>query len=335
MKRHKITLEDIAERSNLTIALHKASRAKRHRTQVKHFLTQAEQNLNQMANDILTERVPYGRFREFTIYDPKERIIHAACFEDRIFHHAVMNHAAPILERAMLPTTYACRPGMGVHRAADQVQQNIRRYKWYGKIDIAGYFASINHENLLGVLLSRFKGAEFTRLLKRLIACHEFQSGKGLPIGSLTSQYFANYYLDGLDRFLQQHSDVRAQIRYMDDIVWWCNEKAQVKALLSEVENYLREQRQLVIKPAVQIQRSSQGISYCGYRILPGTIQMSVRRKRRYQQRRLYWEREYLLGNITANQLQNAYAAVHSIAQGTDSLGWRRLNLQHHPPISV
>jgi hypothetical protein len=184
-------------------------------------------------------------------------------------------------------------------------------------------------------LLARFKGTEFTRLLKRLIACHEFQKGKGLPIGSLTSQYFANYYLDGLDRFLQQHTDVRARIRYMDDIVWWCDSKAQVKTLLGEVENYLREQRQLVIKPAIQIQRSSQGISYCGYRILPGTVQMSLRRKRRYQQRRLFWEREYLLGNINATQLQNAYAAVHSIAQGTDSLGWRRLNLQHHPPISV
>lgn len=335
MKRLKITLEDIAERNNLAIALHKAARAKRHREQVKHFLTQAEQNLNQMASDILAEKMPYGRFREFTIYDPKERTIHAACFEDRIFHHAVMNHAAPVLERAMLPTTYACRPGMGVHRAAEQVQQNIRRYSWYGKIDIAGYFSNISHEKLLEVLLCRFKGMEFTRLLERLIRCHEFQSGKGLPIGSLTSQYFANYYLDGLDRFLQQHGDVRAHVRYMDDIVWWCDSKAQVKSVLDEVKNYLYEQRQLIIKPAIQIQRSSQGISYCGYRILLGTMKLSVRRKRRYQQRRLYWEREYMLGNITANQLQNAFAAVHSIAQGTDSLGWRRCNLQHHPPISV
>lgn len=332
MKRIRINLDQIAERDNLTQALHKASRGKRHRDQVRRFLQNAEYNLNRLAQDILEGRMPYGGFRSFTIYDPKKRIIHAACFEDRIFHHAVMNLAGPVLDRAMLPTSFACRPGLGVHLAADIVQNHIRRFDWYGKIDIASYFASIDHDILLTILLRRFKGREFTMQLQRLLECYRTEPGKGLPIGALTSQYFANYYLDGLDRLLNGLPEVRGHVRYMDDIVWWCDEKEQVKQNLRQVRAWLTGQRRLEVKPAWQIQRSRQGISYCGYRILPGSKRLSLRRKRRYQQRRLYWEHQFRLGWITSTQLQTAYAAVHSITQGAESTGWRRQNLRHHPP---
>ena len=141
MKRIRINLEDIASRDNLLLACHKAARAKRHRSEVIRFLHHCDDNLNQLAKDILLAQMPYGKFREFQIFDPKQRLIHAACFEDRIFHHALINLAGPVLEKAMLPTTYACRPGMGVHKAGTQVQQHLCRYPWYAKIDIAGYFA--------------------------------------------------------------------------------------------------------------------------------------------------------------------------------------------------
>lgn len=331
VKRIRINLEQIAEQANLVLALHKAARGKRHRDQVSRFLRQAEKNLNQLARDILDGSMPYGDFRSFTIHDPKRRIIHAACFEDRVFHHAVMNLAGPILERAMLPTSFACRPGLGVHRAADAVQRHIRRFGWYGKIDIDSYFACIDHGILLAILMRRFKGGAFEAQLQRILACYRTESGKGLPIGSLTSQYFANYYLDGLDRLLDAMPEVCAHVRYMDDIVWWCDDRQQVKVVLQRVQEWLREQRQLVVKPVWQIQRSQQGIRFCGYRILPGVMRMSLRRKRRYQQRRQYWEQQYLRGAITPAQLQTAYAAVHAITQGTDSAGWRKRNLLHHP----
>ena len=335
MKRTRISLDAIADLSNLTLALVKSAKGKRHRHSVIRFMRNGENNLNQLGSDIRAGKLPYGRFRRFTIHDPKNRLIHAACFEDRIFHHAVMNLAGPVLERAMLPTSFACRPDMGVHRAAKWAQQSVRKYQWYGKIDIASYFATINHDLLMPVLMRRFKGAEFAQQLQRLLACHHSQTRRGLPIGSLTSQYFANYYLDGLDRLLNDLKVVKAHVRYMDDIVWWCDEKQQVKQVLAIVREYLGKQRDLVIKPTVQIQRSAQGILYCGYRILPGAMRLSIRRKRRYQQRRLYWEQQYLLGNITATQLQSAYASVHSILQGTDSIAWRKRNFCVHPPISV
>lgn len=334
MKRIRIHLEQIAEQANLICALHKAARGKRHRDQIRLFLYQAEKNLNRMSWDILNARMPYGDFRSFVIHDPKQRTIHAACFEDRIFHHAVINLAGPVLERAMLSTSFACRSGLGVHRAANSVQQHIRRFDWFGKIDIDSYFACIDHHVLLAILMRRFKGNEFEEQLQRLLACYGTEPGKGLPIGSLTSQYFANYYLDGLDRLLNAMSEVRAHVRYMDDIVWWCHDKQQVKTVLLRVQDWLNTHRQLAIKPAWQIQRSRHGILFCGYRILPGVMRMSQRRKRRYQQRRHYWEYQCLQGSITPMQLQTAYAAVHAVTHGTDSIGWRKRNLlQHSAPV--
>jgi hypothetical protein len=246
-----------------------------------------------------------------------------------------MNLAGPVLEKAMLPTSFACRAGLGVHRAASSVQQAIRRYPWYGKIDIKSYFACIDHTLLLEVLAHRFKGNAFTLQLQRLLACYQAEPGKGLPIGSLTSQYFANYYLDGLDRLLASLPEVRAHVRYMDDIVWWSDSKSAVKQVLQTVQNFLMDSRLLTIKPNWQIQQSRHGISYCGYRILPGVVRLSIRRKRRYQGRRLFWEAQYRKGRITSTQLQSAYAAVHAILQGTDSAAWRQQNLRLHPPLSV
>jgi len=335
VKRRRITLLEIADRGNLVLALYKAARGKRDRSTVRSFLTDVDNRLNRMGAMILAGRMPRGKFRSFTISDPKTRVIHAACFSDRVFHHAVMNLAGPVFERAMVHHTYACRPGKGIHRAVMQVQKNLRRYRWYVKIDINSYFASISHFRLLNVLDRRFKGREIRLQFERILSCHHNEPGQGLPIGSLTSQYFANYYLDGLDRMLEADPAVRTMVRYMDDIVWWCDTKLQARQVLVRVNNYLEQERGLKVKPAIQILRSSNGISYCGFRILPGTVRMSRRRKRSFQEKRLYWESQYIAGRISPGQLQACVSAVYAIPQGTDSLAWRQENLRRYPPLEV
>lgn len=335
MKRVSISLEALADRNNLILALHKAAKGKHHHPEVALFLQAVDSRLNQLAMDIRAAKMPYGRYRSFQILDPKKRLIHAACFEDRVFHHAVMNLAGAVLERAMLPVSFACRPAKGVHKSVKIVQQHLRKFPFYCKIDIAGYFASIDHALLLSVLMQRFKGDEFKQQLQRIINSHQPETGKGIPIGSLTSQHFANYYLDGLDRFLNADARVLAQVRYMDDIVWWCKDRHTTRQVLLDVRSYLSEMRQLLIKPTLQIQASQQGISYCGFRISPATIRLSRRRKRSYQNRRKYWEQLYRNGLINGKQLQTSYAAVHAITQGADSLGWRQENLRRHPALTV
>jgi len=335
VKRIRITLEAIAERKNLMLALRKAAKGKWHRPDVQAFFHNLDDNLNRLGRDIRDSRLPYGRFRTFEIHDPKKRLIHAACFEDRIFHHALMNLAGDMLDKAMTPQSYACRPGMGVHKAVKKVQQHLRQYAYYGKIDIDGYFASIPHQHLLDVLLRRFKGAECEAQLSRIITSYQATPQTGLPIGSLTSQYFANYYLDGLDRLLSELPMVNAHVRYMDDIIWWCDERRPVRDTLQIMKTWLREQRGLEIKPSIQIQSCKQGVSYCGFRILRGAIRLSRRRKRRFQQRRQYWEQLCQHDMINAQQLQRAHAGVHAITAHTDSCAWRQENLRRHPAYAV
>jgi REP element-mobilizing transposase RayT/retron-type reverse transcriptase len=286
MKRQRIRLSDIADWDNLALAVWKAARGKHHRPDVICFTQHLDANLGKLANAILQAEAPYARYREFHIHDPKERLIHAACFEDRVLHHAIMNLAEPVFERTLVPTTYACRPDKGVHRAIAQVQANLRRYPWYVKVDISGYFPNIDHHTLFRLLGERFKGDDFLYLLWRIIDSYHAQPGKGLPIGSLTSQHFANYYLNGADRFLLEHLKVKAQVRYMDDTLFWCNSREEAKEKLAALREYLRIERQLQIKPDSQINRCSAGVTYCGYRILPGAILLSRRKRQRYQQLR-------------------------------------------------
>jgi retron-type reverse transcriptase len=335
MKRVSISLEDIATFDNLARAAHQAARAKRERPDIQRFFQHFDTHINQLAQDIRDARMPYGRFRQFTIRDPKPRVIHAACFEDRIFHHAVMHEAGPVLEQALTPTTFACRKGMGNHAAVLQAQRYLRRFPWCVKIDIQHYFDSIDHNRLYNLLQRRFKGADFLALLRRVIDCFHVTPGKGLPIGALTSQHFANYYLDGLDRYILEHLGCCSHIRYMDDIIWWCHSRTQARQTLAQVCDYASRECLLTVKPTMQINQSEQGVSFCGYRMTPGQLKLSRRRCRRYQQLRQDWEVAYTQGRIDALTLQRAYDAVHAITLPGDSRHWRRQNLQRYPALDI
>lgn len=335
MKRIAITLEEIATYDNLAHAAYLAARGKRLRPEVHEFFQDFDRQLDRLGQAIRSERMPCGRFRRFTIRDPKPRIIHAACFVDRILHHAIMRHAGPVLERALTPTTFACRQGMGNHAAVLQVQHHLRRFPWYVKIDIQHYFDCIDHACLYALLQRRFKGQAFLALLWRIIHGFAVTPGKGLPIGALTSQYFANEYLAGLDRYLLETLAVNAHVRYMDDIIWWCDSRATARATLQQVHAYVTTERLLTVKPATQINRSDHGVSFCGYRITPGQLRLSRRRRRRYQQLRQHWEMAYHAELIDARTLQRAYDAVHAITLPASSRGWRQHTLQRHPAPDV
>jgi hypothetical protein len=246
-----------------------------------------------------------------------------------------MHYAGPVLDRALTPTTFACRKRMGNHAAVLQVQRYLRRFPWYVKIDIQHYFDTIDHERLYALLQRRFKGPDFLALLRRLICCFHVTPGKGLPIGALTSQHFANYYLDGLDRYILEQLNCCAHIRYMDDIIWWCHSRSQARQTLAQVCDYASRERLLTVKPTMQINRSDQGVSFCGYRVTPGQLKLSPRRRWRYQQRRQDWEVAYAQGRIDALTLQRAYDAVHAITLPGNSRNWRRQNLQRYPALDI
>jgi retron-type reverse transcriptase len=335
MKRVKVNILDIAGYVNLANAAVKAARGKHDRSDVRGFFARCDENLNRLRKDILAGNAPYGVYNRFTIYDPKKRTIHAACFEDRVLHHALINYVGPVLERAMVPCTFACRPGKGPLEASQWVQYCTRRFPWYVKMDIKSYFNSIHHNRLIRILERRIKGKEVHKLISRIIESYRESPGRGLPIGSLTSQHFANYYLDGLDRFIMEDLRCHAYARYMDDMIWWCRERQTAKKTLKTVKEWVCKNRLLDLKENPQINRSSRGVTFCGYRIFPGMIRLTGRRRKRYTIKKNQWEKAYLNGLIDERQLQSAYASVYAGTVHADAGEWRKQQLQKYPTIEL
>ncbi len=331
MKRSAVSIRDVADWHNLAAAFRRAAIGKGRRDEVRGFRADLDGKLARLRSEILGGTVEVGRMRCFRIRDPKPRIIHAPCFRERVLHHALIAHVGPVLDRALVDDTFACRLGKGALAAVQRAQAHSRRFTWYAKIDIRAYFASIDHQALLALLERRFKDAGLLRLLWRIVDAHHTEPGKGLPIGALTSQNFANYYLSGLDRLLLENCPVRGLVRYMDDLVWWGDERAAVRSALGQARVYTKERLFLDIKTPVQIGRSNSGLSLCGYRILPGRLLLSRRRKRRYAGCRQQWEDAYLAGLIDGRTLQAGYATAQAITAHADAAVWRREQLRRRP----
>ncbi|MDR3638327.1 MAG: reverse transcriptase domain-containing protein [Isosphaeraceae bacterium] len=265
-----------------------------------------------------------GQGRRFEIRDPKPRAIFAPCFRERVLHHALMNRIGPVLDRALINDTYACRARKGTLAATCRVQEHVRRFAWYAKLDVRAYFASIRHSILLERLRRRIKGDDVLALVARIIAAHGEGSGQGLPIGALTSQCLANYYLDPLDRFLLNDGATRGYVRYMDDFVFWTETRQDVMRLVRDATEYLERVLALTAKAPVQIGRSARGITVCGYRVLSDSIHLGRRRKRRYLESRRCGEAAYQAGVLSAEQLQRAHDAGLAITAHAETRAWFR-----------
>ena len=325
----RLDLADLAAWDNLEAALWAAARHKRSRADVAAFLDACPGALSCVRTALLAGRLPDGRGRCFAIHDPKPRLIHAAPFADRVAHHALIRLLEPRLEQALVPTSFACRPGRGVHAALLHARSCAQRWPWYLKLDVRHYFPAIPHDRLLALLARRFKGSVLL-LMQRILEAHADAPGRGLPIGALTSQHFANQYLGEADRFALGRSECRAHLRYMDDLVLWCQSRAEGRALHRAMIDFCAEELGLELKPPV-LMRSAAGLGLCGMRVYPGTIKLGRRRQRSWRKRRRDWEGRWRRGEIDAGALQRAYASLYALTLPADSLGFRRADLARCP----
>lgn len=328
MKRLRVELIELADRTNLTLALYKSARGRWQQPAVRRWLAAPDAHLDALALAILRGQAPSHQTREFSIRDPKRRTISAPCFADRVLHHAVMNVAEPRLEGSLVPSTYACRPGLGVHASVCAVQGALRRWPWFVQVDVASYFASICHRRLMELLRRRFKGEEFLALLERIVRGapngRDARRAQGLPIGALTSQHFANAYLDAADRWLLQHPAVCGHARYMDDMVWWCGDAEQAQHVLDVFSPWLQGERALVLKPGARPQPSAHGIRWCGFEITRATVRPGPRKRQRFAEGVSRLRAADQAGWATDEQLQRAHDALLATLAHTDSLALRR-----------
>lgn len=334
-RRSAVGLDDVASLSTLARAFWEASRGKTARPDVERFAANLDAEVGRLSEDILSGRVPEGKWTTFRVYDPKPRRILAPCFRDRVLHHAIMIHMGPVLDRALVDDTFACRTGKGTLAAVLRAQAHVRRFPWFVKGDVRAYFASVDHEILKGILRRRFKDPGLLALCDRILARTPGSPSCGLPIGALTSQHFANVYLDALDRLLLESLHVRAMVRYMDDIVWWCDSREQASETLAKAREFLARERRIELKPDAHIGRSEEGVSFLGFRVLPGMLRLSLRRRRRYRAARARWEEAFASAHVDARGLQRGYASALAITAHADAEAWRRAELARRPPLDA
>ncbi len=330
MRRVRVTLEEVADRENLIEATMRAAQNKRQRGPVRAFLARLDDHLAALREAILEGTVAVGTGVRFEIRDPKPRSIHAPDFPERVLHHALMRYVGPVLERSLVDDTYACRVGKGTLAAVQRAQHHGRRSPWYAKFDVRSYFARIDHRILEVRLRRLIQGEPVLSLIGRILeASPSAEPGRGLPIGTLTSQCFANAYLGPLDRFLLENQKVDGMIRYMDDVVVWTSSRAEARRLVEESRHFASEHLALEIKPTHEVNRSALGVTVCGYRVRPGSIRPSARRRRRSLQLRRACEADYLAGRINVLQLQRAYDAALAVIAHGEVRNWLRAHRPH------
>ena len=284
MKSYGDIFNHVATFENLELSLRKASRGKKSNEVVAAFIENRECELAKLQEELVTESYAPEPFFQFKIKDPKPRMISCASFRDRVVQHALCNYMAPILEKKYVFDSYACRKGKGTHKAVLRAQQFSRKYKYFVKGDVRHYYDSISHSLLKGILLPKFREAKMRRLLNRIIDHNapNQSEGIGLPIGNLTSQWFANTYLNVMDQYVTHESAVGGYVRYMDDFVLWGNDKGKLQRAMQSVEKLLCDKLALRLKEERTVLAPvSEGIAYLGMQIFPALIRFQGKRFRR------------------------------------------------------
>lgn len=323
MKRVGQLTEQIASLDNLYLAFAKACRGKQRKNEVLLFRRSFDDQIAALRSEILAGQLSVGNYHYFTIHDPKERVICAAPFRERVLHHALMNVCHPYFDRSLIDDTYATRPGKGVYSALDKAVYAASHFKYMVKLDFRKYYDSISHEVLKNKLERKFKDKRLLSMFSQIIDSYHADTGLGLPIGNLTSQYFANAYLSDLDHQAKETFHVPIYIRYMDDILMASDNKIELLGTVRQIDNYAKCQLHLMLKPPVCCQ-SKAGLVFLGYRILPYQKLLSGRSKRRFRSKLLKYDKLLGSGRWSEQKYAEHVLPLLSFVKHADNLAFCR-----------
>jgi len=277
--------DEITSFANLCAAARRAALGKRGVRGAARFLERLEPEALALQRELLGWSWRPSVPTTFVIHDPKTREITAAPFRDRVVHHALIDPLEALFDAALVPQTFACRRGKGMHRALGHARALVRSHSHFLKLDVEACFASIEHEIVLKTLRELDLEQEVLRLSARILGGAGGRLGIGLPIGNLTSQWFANLVLGRLDRFVLALPGIRGYARYMDDCVLFADDKQVLRDAHGFVEGFLEQELHLRLKSRATILAPvSQGLPFLGWRVYRGTTRLrpeNVRRTRR------------------------------------------------------
>ncbi|MEI7990603.1 MAG: reverse transcriptase/maturase family protein [Chloroflexota bacterium] len=338
---------------NLVLAFDAASQGKRGHPNVAAFEYHLEDEILRLQEELFSFRYAPGDYHSFYIHEPKRRLISAAPFRDRVVHHALCNMIEPLFERAFISDSYANRRGKGTHRALQRVTQFSRKYPYVLQCDIRQYFPSIDHTVLRERIASKISDANVLWLVDKIldsgagVLSEEYEMvyfpaddlfarlrPRGLPIGNLTSQFWANVYLNPFDHFVKRQLQCPGYVRYVDDFLLFAGDKRTLWAWKSALEQYLQKLR-LVIHKGAHPRPVSEGMPFLGFTVFP--------QHRRLKRRRgIYFARKfrrlllsYSLGDIPLSDVNASvkgwvnhvrYANTIGLRKALFASPWGRLN---------
>ncbi len=322
MKRYGNLWPQIIAFENLFLAARKAEKGKRYRDNILAFNYDLEGNLIQLQQQLQDKTYRPGAYRTFYVMEPKRRQISAAPYRDRVVHHALCNVIVPIFERTFTDNCFANRIGYGTHRALDRFVNLVRSHRFVLQCDIKKYFPSIDREILKSLVRRKLKCRHTLWLVDAIIDNSNpqepvvdyfpgddlfapYQRSRGLPIGNLTSQFFANVYLSGFDRFVGERFGSRYYVRYVDDFALFSDDRPFLEAARCQMEAYLATLRLKLHPVKTQIFETRHGASFLGFRVLGDRLRVRNENLRRGRRRLRCHKMDYDTGKIDLDYFEN------------------------------
>lgn len=320
MKRYGDLWPQVIDFENLLLAARKAQRGKRFRQNVLAFNYNLEQELHQLYQSLKTKTYQPGKYTVFQVYSPKPRLISAAPYRDRVVHHALCNIIQPIFERTFIFDSYANRTGFGTHRALKRFTHFARTSRYVLQCDIRKYFPSIDHAILKSLIRRKIKCPDTLWLIDTIIDSSNpqepsieyfpsddlltpLQHRRGLPIGNLTSQFFANIYLSGFDHFIKETLKAPKYLRYVDDFALFSDDHGYLAESRIALEAYLTTLRLKIHPIKSQLSETRYGATFVGFRILPDRIRVRSDNLRRARYRLKRLQKAYAKDRISFTRL--------------------------------
>jgi len=341
MKRYGNLWPAVVDMDNLLQAARQAQRGKRYRPNVLAFNHHLGEELLGLHQQLRDKTYRPGGYRSFTITDPKPRLISAAPYRDRVVHHALCNVIVPPLERTLIADTYANRLGYGTHRALQRFVKFARGHRYILQCDVRKYFPSIDHALLKGMMRRKIKCPDTLWLIDAIIDSSNPQGGepdyfpgdqlltplerrRGLPIGNLTSQFFANLYLNGFDHFVKESLQARSYLRYVDDFALFSDDRGFLVAAQQAIEAYLASLRLRLHPVKTQIFETRLGANFVGFRVLPNRIRVRNDNLRRARWRGRRLQRQFSQGELSLAEVVQRLRSWEAHLFHADSQGLRR-----------
>jgi RNA-directed DNA polymerase len=346
VKTYRNLYPQVYEFENLFYAYRQARRGKRGKGSVAAFIRSQEQELLALQDELQTQTYAPGPYQSFYIHEPKRRLISAAPFRDRVVHHALCQVSEPVWERRFIADTYANRSRKGTHRAPDRAQYFSRRYTYVLQCDVRQFFPSIDLELLHATLEEHIADRDLLWLCDRILLSGDgvlseqyemvYFPGddlfaalrpRGLPIGNLTSQFWANVYLNEFDHFVKRQLCCPAYLRYVDDFLLFADSKQQLHdwrlaliAKMAELRLTLHEQR-------AQIFPTRTGLPFLGFRLYPDYRRVKARKAIAFRRRLCSQVQEVVAGRLELSRLDASIQGWVNHVRYADTWGLRRTSL--------